>query len=63
MRNELKKKGIKSHLLPSFLGKEVLERYILFLFIKDIVTFCQYASILYDNTLIYLTAMTGCAAA
>ena len=25
--------------------------------------FCQYASILYDNTSIYLTKMTGCAAA
>ena len=60
---ELKKCG-KSHLLMFLSGQGGSGKsYVISVAQRYCHTFCQYASIPYDNTSIYLTAMTGCAAA
>ena len=59
---ELKKKGGKSHLLMFLSGRGVSGKsYVISVTEKYCHKFCQYASIVYDNTTIYLTAMTECA--
>ena len=59
----MKKKGGKSHLLMFLSGKGGSGKsYVISVAQRYCHTFCQYASIPYDDTSIYFTAMTGCAA-
>ena len=60
---ELKMKGGKSHLLMFLSGQGGSGKsYVISVAQRYCHTFCQYASIPYDDTSIYFTAMTGCAA-
>ena len=61
---ELNKKGGKSHLLMCLSGQGRSGKgYVISVVQRYYHVFYQYASIVYDNTSIHLTSITGCAAA